>query len=222
MPDLVTCPVNYFPDAQTLALAQLLETDLVAATNVQLGCYTNPVTWGRETTLDQITEATFGGYARETLAAWNGPWLDEDGNAYIISDLVVFVCDGTNGQGVEGLFLCKDNGGTQATATATGTATEYDPVFVITDPGTLYESAPRVTLNGATGSGATAHAEIAGGLVVAIHLDTPGTGYTTFTVVIDPPRTLVAGGNFSVTQNMFAATDALPTNIQLSIPPIAA
>lgn len=51
------------------------------------------------------------------------------------------------------------------------------PVFVITNGGSGYSTAPPVTISGGSGTGATAHAVISQGVVIAVVLDNPGTGY---------------------------------------------
>ena len=223
MPDVIEPVVSVLSQNEIVDILNLEEADLVANPLVQLGLYTNAITPGPSTTLGDLTEATFGGYARATIATWNGPFVDQLGNAYLISDLVVFTCDGTSGQGIVGSFLAKNNGGTQAVATNPGNAGAYHINFTVTTQGTLYQQAPTVRLTGATGAGATAHAIIDGaGHVIDIVLDDPGSGYTTYVVVIDPPQSLVATNPFPASVNMSSATDALPTTQQLTIPPIAA
>lgn len=223
MADVIEPIASVLTQNEIVDILNLEEADLAANALVQLGLYTNSITPGPSTTLANLTEATFGGYARKTISAWNGPYVDQLGNAYLISALQVFTCDGTNGQGIIGSFLAKNNGGTLAVATNPGNAGEYHINFTVTNPGTLYQTAPRVNLTGATGTGATAHSIINGdGEVIDIVLDNPGSGYTTYTVVIDSPQSLVATNPFPAAVNMSAATDALPTTQQLTIPPISA
>lgn len=78
-----------------------------------------------------------------------------------------------------------------ATTNATAKATMSVAQIGITTPGIGYTSAPTVTVTdavGGTGSGATATATIAGGVVTGLALNTPGTAYTA------PIVTLTGGG----------------------------
>jgi len=120
MPDLIEQVVTYIPDGYVLAIADLVAADLLASTNLELCLYTNSPSLNRETTLADLVEAIFGGYARAPITAINGPYMDQFGNAFLVSDLVIFVCDGSGSQGVVGSFLMRDNGGTQAVATNAG------------------------------------------------------------------------------------------------------
>jgi len=61
--------------------------------------------------------------------------------------------------------------------------------ITITTSGTGYTTAPTVTITGGGGTGATAIAQISGGVVSAINMVTLGTGYTTL-----PTVTLTGGG----------------------------
>lgn len=204
------------------ALAALNDfaTDLLARTNLELWLYQNNVALSATNTLATIVEADFGGYVRATVAAFTGPFLDASNTAYMQSALETFVANGTSGNSIYGAALvATPPGGTLATATNPGAAGAYAGGFVITAGGAGYTVAPRVRLTGATGAGATAHAEITGGVVTAIVLDTPGAGYTTFTVVIDPPLELLVQMQLSTTGiSMSLATDALPTYVQLDQP----
>ena len=51
------------------------------------------------------------------------------------------------------------------------------PNIQVTNGGSGYSSAPSVTISGGSGTGATAHAVVVAGTVVAVILDNPGTGY---------------------------------------------
>lgn len=55
--------------------------------------------------------------------------------------------------------------------------------FTVTTAGSGYTSAPAVSITGGGGSGATAVAEISGGVVTAIRLTSPGSGYTSVPTV---------------------------------------
>lgn len=222
MPDVLEQVVTYLPNSYIVTIADLVKADLLAATNLQLCLYTNTPSLSRDITLAELTEATFGGYVRKAITALNGPYMDQFGNAFITSNLQIFTSDGTGGQGVRGSFLMADNSGSAATATNAGVGGAYNVLTVITAPGSGYEVAPMVHFTGATGSGAAGYAEISGGEVVAIHVTDVGSAYTTYTIVVDPPKSLIAVGAFPFVKNMAAATDALPTVQEIVIPPIAA
>ena len=59
--------------------------------------------------------------------------------------------------------------------------------FIVNDAGAGYSSAPRVTLSGGGGSGASASAVIGNGSIIEIAVTTPGSGYTSApTVTLTP------------------------------------
>jgi hypothetical protein len=218
--DLTVPQQTVLTNAENLAIAAAEAAALTASSLVQMGLYTNNIVPGRDTTLSTLNEATFGGYGRTTIAAWDGPYVDATGNSWITSGLQVFTADGTSSNQIYGSFLARENAGVHATATNAGNAGAYAALFTITNGGTLYESPPKVRLTGATGSGATAHAVLTAGVVTSIVLDTPGSAYTTYTVVIDPPMSLVAVNQFTAPIGMSLPTDAIVTNQEISIPPI--
>lgn len=184
--------------------------------------YQNNVVPSDQTNISDLQEATFGGYAKVAVGAFSAVNLDGGGNAYALSPLAVFQCDGTSGNTIYGAYL-STNDGTTATATNAGNAGNYSGAFVITAGGSGYQSAPTVYLTGATGADAAAHAVISGGAVTAIVLDNPGNGaYTTYTVVIDPPEQLVCTSPFGNPVNVTLATDAIPYVQEMEIPAITA
>jgi hypothetical protein len=77
--------------------------------------------------------------------------------------------------------------------------------------GTGYATPPAVTISGGGGSGATAHATVAGGLVTAVIVDTPGKGYTS------APTVSFGGPGTGAT-----ATAAIATTNRQSVSQIAA
>lgn len=196
-------------------LTELLLDDL------QVMLYQNPVTILPETSMAELIEANFGNYSRGDIASWSDVYKDSVGNSYALAPLHIFSCDGSSGNTIYGMAIVAGNGGDQATATNPGNSGAYDAGFVITDGGTDYTAAPRVRLTGATGSGATAHSVITNGVVTSIVLDTPGSGYTTFTVELDPPMNLIEAGNFPTPITMTDATDALAVVPELAIPPLS-
>lgn len=222
MPDVIETTSTALSNAYLVDMADLVKADLEGSANLMLRLFTNNITPDRETPLNNFTEAVGGGYAPVNITSFNGPYMDAFGNAYIVSDLQIFTCDGTATNGMVGSYLTRDTGGDAATATATGTGGVYDPIVTVTDGGGPYTTAPTVRFTGADGSGAAGYAEISGGEVVAVHITNRGTGYSTYLITIDPPQELVAAGRFPATVNMSSPTDALPTTQDIVIPPINA
>ena len=70
----------------------------------------------------------------------------------------------------------------------------------VTNGGTVYATPPTITFVGGGGTGATAHATVAGNAVTAIILDTPGTGYSS------PPTVVFNGVAFNAGTNNATAT----------------
>ncbi len=70
----------------------------------------------------------------------------------------------------------------------------------VTNGGTVYATPPAITFVGGGGTGATAHATVAGNAVTAIIIDTPGTGYSS------PPTVVFNGVPFNGTTNNATAT----------------
>jgi hypothetical protein len=99
-----------------------------------------------------------------------------------------------------------------ATATNPGKKGAYSATFNITNPGSEYPAnqPPTVTLTGAGGSGARAHAVITNGTVSAIVLDNPGSDYTSYGVEITGPS-----GNPPI------ATGGIPHGIAVQPPVVA-
>jgi hypothetical protein len=186
---------------------------------VWLKLYQNNVTVSDQTVLSDVQECNFGGYAKAVISSFSSANIDQVGNAWALTPLEVFQCNGVSGNNVYGAYLTGSTG-VQATATNAGNVGAYASVFVITAGGSGYQIAPAVLLTGATGSGAAAHAVITGGVVTSIVLDSPGSAYTTYTVVIDPPELLLAISPFGVNIPVSLATDAIPFVQQVGIPSI--
>lgn len=215
---IIQYPANnqYTKIAARSILASWLAT-LLGAT-IWMKLYTNAFTPGPNSTISSVTQADFGGYAKFVVASFSAVNVDAQNNAYALSPLHVFQCDGTSGNVIQGAYLTVSTG-TTATATNAGNAGNYNATFVITAAGTGYQQAPAVHLTGATGSTATAHAIIAGGIVTDIVLDVPGDGlYTTFTVVIDPPEELLIVSPFPQPVPVATATDAIAYIQRMVIP----
>ena len=108
--------------------------------------------------------------------------------------------------------------------TNSGSGTGYSPIFTIVDAGAGYTAPPAVSLTGAGGSGAAAHAVLnANGTINEIILDAAGSGYSAYAVQIAPPYELVKQNVLSSSGiPMAASTDLLPTYSQLVVPAAAA
>src|SRR5579871_1400861 len=222
--DINTPIASIMPSAIARETLSDLVTDLLARSVLQVWLYSNNVNPANTVNLASFTECTFGGYARVNVTSFTTVKQDPVGNAFALTPLVSFDCDGTSSDNVCGAILVgTKTGGVAATATNAGNSGAYAALFTITAGGSGYENAPKVRLTGATGSGATAHAVITAGVVTAIVLDTPGTGYTTYLVVIDPPLEVVQQSQLSTTGiNISTSTDSINTNVQLAIPPYLA
>ena len=83
-------------------------------------------------------------------------------------------------------ILFVTGSGASASASISGVG-ELEKINV-SNGGSGYASAPRVVITGGGGTGATAVAVVAGGVVTAINLTSPGTGYTS-----EPSVSLIAG-----------------------------
>jgi hypothetical protein len=55
----------------------------------------------QDTVLTDLTaiESAFGGYAAQTITAWNGPYIDAAGNVYMLSPRLNFVASGAGPAG---------------------------------------------------------------------------------------------------------------------------
>lgn len=73
-----------YPQSGALQIASLVQDGLAGA---EIHLYQQPVQINPQLTLAQMTEieATFDGYAAQTVAAWSDPYLDPNGGATISS-----------------------------------------------------------------------------------------------------------------------------------------
>ncbi len=220
MPDVIDPQVTQVCQSEVLAMLTLEQTALLAATNLEMVLLADNFTPTPRPQPSDLVEASFTGYARQSVSAMNGPYVDTANNCYLLSNTVIFTATGSDSQSIYGSALIYQDGGTQATATNPGNSGAYDPVFTITNPGTQYQFTPKVHLTGATGSGATAHAVVTDGIITAIILDNPGSGYTTYTVTIDPPSTVAAINKFAAPVVVGPLNTALPTYQEISVPPV--
>lgn len=198
--------------------------DIAARSIKQVGLYANNVTPNVNLTLANLTEASFGGYARITATPFTAIGRDPQGNSYATTPLLVFQANGNAPSNlIYGAFLVATKpGGTTATATNAGNGSGgYDTDFNVTNAGAGYEAAPPVTITGADGIGASAHAVInASGQVTSLVLDAAGSGYTTYTLTMQAPVELVKISQLSQTGiAMGAATNQLVTFMQVQMPP---
>jgi len=197
-------------------------TDLLARTNLQLWLTQSNVSPSATNTLANFTIATFGGYAPFNVTSFLAQAVDPGNNAYTTSQINAFACNGVGaGNSIYGnLLVGTPVGALAATATNTGNLTGYSPVFTIVDAGLGYTAPPVVSLTGASGTGAAAHSVLnANGSINEIILDTAGTGYTTYVVVIAPPMELIKHNVLSTSGIAMAlSTDVLTTYTQLIEP----
>ena len=198
-------------------------TDLTARVNNQLWLYQTNVAPNPQNTLGMFTEATFNGYARYSPIVFLTQGVDTVFNAKVTSQLKAFACTGgsPSNQIFGSLHVATPSGGLLGSATNAGsTGGAYSSAFVIVAAGAKYGFPPQITLNGATGTGATATAVLnANGTLAAIDLVTPGSGYTTYTVLIDPPLELIKQNVLSTSGiSMALSTDVLSTYTELVEP----
>lgn len=192
----------------------------ITAGALWLKLFQNNISPTNTTPITALQEANFGGYAKSVITTFSTPDIDANSNAWALSPLAVFQCNGASGNTIYGAYLSYADG-TTATATNAGTGGNYITTFVITAAGSGYQQAPAVHLTGATGANAAAHAIITAGAVTSIVLDNPGNGaYTTYTVVIDPPEQLLIASPFQNPIPVSLATDAIAYIQQLTIPPL--
>ncbi len=137
-------------------------TTLTSNSAVALKLYNNNVSVQPSTLLSALTETNFGGYAPILIASWNGPYVDVNLQAYILSALAIFTCNGTSSDNVYGAYLVADNGGTRATATATVASSTVSAITIGT-AGTGYTIPPVATFSGGGGTGAAATFTLSGG-----------------------------------------------------------
>lgn len=198
-------PANYV--AQTL-LDQLTQWKASLLSNdIFLKLFINDVVTTKNTQLSDLVESIAPGYAAAAITTINGPYLDQDGNGYMTTPLVSFVCAGGGSDTCYGAYVVEKTG-----AAATVTFTESGGAYtapVITSGGSGYIVPPKVTPTGATGSGAVLTAEITGGVVTGINIVDPGTGYTTATATIEAPNKLVGVANFATGLPLQQPTDAI-------------
>lgn len=201
-------------------------TDLNARTNVRLQLYQNNVAPSPTNTLAAFILANFGGYADATIASWSAVNVDTNNNAYASSALITFQANGNApANTIYGSILVgTPSGALQASATNSGNGTGYSPIFTIVAGGLGYTAPPPISLTGATGAGAAAHSVLnANGSLNEIILDSAGSGYTTYTVVIGPPLELIKQNvlaNAGISMSL--STDAIQTYTQLIEPAVAA
>lgn len=188
------------------------KADLLAA-GLYLKLFVNDVTVSAGTALPELTEASAPGYAPLHVTTLNGPFLDQEGNAYMTTPEAVYTTTGGGTDLCYGAFLVMVTGAA-ATATFTLTGGQYT-LPVITSGGSGYLTAPRVTVTGATGTGAKLTAVLTGGAVTSITIDDPGAGYTTATATLEAPMQLIVCGNFPVPRPLQVVTDAVPVVVEL-------
>jgi hypothetical protein len=225
MPDFYA-PINAQLSAQAAQeMCADFKTDLLARTNLKLQLVQNNVTPRPGNTLANFQIANFSGYADFTVSTFSAVALDSNNNAFMTSNIANFACSGAGvSNTIYGSVLVgTPSGGVLATATNTGSGTGYSPIFTIVSGGAGYTAPPPVSLTGANGAGAAAHSVLnANGSVNEI-IDSAGTGYTTYTVVLGPPLELIKQNVLSTGGiSMALSTDQIPTFTQIVVPSVAA
>lgn len=206
-------------DAGAISRLNGIKTRYLGLTLLQMLLFKSFVPYTPSLTLVGLgDEADYAGYQRATISAFNGPYLDADHNAYMVTPLLDFVCSGGgNTNSIYNAALCGTNGTTAtATATATGGAAPIDSV-TLTAGGSGYILPPTYTISGG-GTGAVLSFTIVDGVITAIAIVDGGDGYTTPTVTIDPPLGLLEVLPLNPVVSLTNATDALPLVAQLQVP----
>jgi hypothetical protein len=129
-----------------------------------------------------------------------GQWNDsQDGTSFTGVPLL---------SGVVEINTCTPH---HATATAILFNTNFVVGATITDSGCGYTNAPQVSIQGGGGSGATATATIANGIVTAINIINPGSGYT------NAPQILIASPPFVPTVAINVSAVKVTQHLMLGI-----
>lgn len=76
----------------------------VPYTNAKMKLFTNDLTPDGDTTLLDLVEATFGGYAAATVV-WGTPYIDAQNNVHLPGHSVVFLCTGSPFESIYGYWL---------------------------------------------------------------------------------------------------------------------
>jgi hypothetical protein len=210
---------NFF-NQETL---DLISTWISGSVDAEVLLYVNNIAPGPTVNLGGLTEATFGGYSRQSIASWYGPGLDSTNQGFLFGTTVLFQGNGDGPSNiVTGAAIVANNGGTQATGTVVLTGTAVTSV-TITNGGTLYESPPAVTFVGGTGTvTATGVAVLTNGVVTSITITNGGDYSVAPTVTIAKPESLVVWGPFPNPVSMNLSTDLLPFTPQIPLPSVQA
>jgi len=195
----------------------LWKADIQDRDGLRVALYKTNMTPTYLTTLADIEECDFSGYERVLTPALT--LVHPDGAARFVTNtaLCSFTHDG--GPVNNTVYLVgalNDNGGTQATATATKTGGVITGIS-ITNAGTLYEGPPRVIVtDSGAGSGAELEAEVTDGTISAINIIDGGAGYNTITITIDPPVDLLGLAKLDTPVAMDALDDEFDTVLEIA------
>jgi hypothetical protein len=176
----------------------------------------NNVTITASTTLTNLTQAVFGGYAPVAVTNFNGPFIDGAGQPYMVTNVCDFQANGsTSPDNIYSVYL---TGSTGAAATATATLTAEVITGTTITPNTIpYQVAPIITVSGGAGSGAVLTAVLTAGILTGITIVNGGAGYTSVpTITIEAPCELIGGYNLPAARSMGMVTDGLPAVVQLA------
>lgn len=189
---------------------------LVAAPYVACKLFKTNVTITQQTTLDNLVEADYAGYAPSVVTTYQSTYIDPAGFAWATTPLQNFVCAGGGTANTIYSAGLVQSTGSAATATGTQSGGAVNAITV-TAGGTGYLLPPRVTITDATvGVGATAHAVLTAGVVTSIVIDTGGSGYTGPVIALERPVRLIAGKSFNSGQIMALSTDAVQVIMQIN------
>ncbi len=195
-------------------------TDLLARTYLKTALFSSDTQITPTTVLAGLIECSFTGYARQTIASFNGPFIDQaSGLAYGTTPELVFRGP-TSGSGAN-VYNCAILGTIPGSVVATATVTTTMGVIsapVITAAGGPYSVPPNITVaGGGTNAVVTCTLNGSGGVDTVTVMD-GGSGYTDATLIFDPPVEIVAFNNFANPSQLNVSTDALPLIQYLTVP----
>lgn len=196
-----------------LAKAKMTSVDdlLTNADNYYMVLFKNNVQVTYLTTLADLAECDFSGYARSDLPTKIGTFVG--GGQRVFNDYgpgVFLHNGGAVSNTAYSVGLVTTNDGVGATATASQTAGVITGT-VITAAGTKYEAAPKITVSDAgPGAGAVIEATITSGTISALTIVDGGAGYTTITIDIQPPENLWMAQNLDTPKAFSSLDDGLP------------
>lgn len=120
-----------------------VRASLLASGNLQLRLFQNNITPDQNTTVGDFTEATFSGYAAQTIATWGSVSLDGDNNAVVEEINRTFTQSGTTTiNDIYGYYVVD----TSTTALLVWSERAPSPPFAMDASGKTYTVLPRLVL----------------------------------------------------------------------------